>query len=364
MLSIVVPTYNEKGNMEALLTGLTRTLDAEGISFEVIVMDDDSPDGTAAEVERLRRGGLDRVRCVVRKEERGLSAAVVAGFRECRGAVWLVMDADLSHPIEAVPRLYRRVAAGADVCVGSRHCAGGGIADWPLRRRVISRGAALLARPLTPCSDPMAGFFALRPAVVAGATLNAAGFKILLEILVKGSYRTLAEEPIVFRDREVGESKLTRGVMLAYLAHLARLYLHPGSAPLVKFLLVGATGTLLDLALFSLLMATVFAHNDARATVAQLLSFAAALAWNYTWNSRWTFRCGPDQQQARSTAATLPKYVALNALSFALRTVLFRTLQNAFHVTRFPYLQLLLLFVILVATIINFVGSKLWAFKN
>ena len=372
MLSIVVPTYNEKGNMEPLLTGLAETLDAAGISFEVIVMDDNSPDGTAAEVERLRRGGLDRVRCVVRTGPRGLSPAVIDGYRECRGAVWLVMDADLSHPIEAVPRLYRRVAdGGADICVGSRHCAGGGIADWPLHRRVISCGAALLARPLTPCTDPMAGFYAIRPAVIDGVELNAAGFKILLEILVKGTYRTLAEEPIVFRDREVGESKLSRGVMLAYVAHLVRLYLYPGSAPLVKFLFVGGCGTLLDLALFSLLMAAVFHHNDAWATVAQLVSFCCALAWNFAWNSRWTFSRparakdapSPAQQRAARTAA-LAKYVVLNVVSFAFRTVVFRTLQRTLHVSRFPYLQLLLLAVILMATAINFVGSKLWAFKN
>ena len=372
LLSIVVPTYNEKGNMEPLLRGLERTLDEAGRELEVIVMDDNSPDGTAGEVERLRGKGLVCTRCVVQTEEHGLSPAVVDGFKQCCSGVWLVMDADLSHPVDAVPRLYRRIVdGGADVCVGSRHCAGGGIEDWPLVRRVVSFAAAALARPLTACTDPMAGFFAIRPEVVEGVQLNAAGFKILLEILVKGHVGTLAEEPIVFRDREVGESKLTRGVMLSYVAHLARLYAFPGTAPLVKFLFIGGVGTAIDVGLFTLLTALVFGHRDALVFVAQLVSFAAALAWNFHCNANWTFaqstdassRMTPAQQQQRTRRA-LGKYLVLNAASFVLRTVVFRLLRSALGVQGFPWLQLLLLAVIFMATAINYLGSKLWAFAS
>jgi len=372
MLSIVVPTYNEKGNMEPLLTGLTKTLDEAGIEFEVIIMDDNSPDGTAEEVERLKKAGMTRVRCVVRKENRGLSPAVIDGYKECRGGVWLVMDADLSHPIEAVPRIYRRIVDdGADICVGSRHCPGGGIEDWPLKRKIISFGAAMLARPLTSCSDPMAGFYAIKPDVIDGVELNAEGFKILLEILVKGVYEKVVEEPIVFRDREIGESKLSSGVMVNYIMHLIRLYMYPGSAPLIKFLVVGGCGTVIDLCLFSLLMSFVFQKNEEYATIAQLISYSCALTWNFTWNSRWTFKkksskknpLTPEQERKNYISAMM-KYIVLNVVSFIFRTIMFHTLQGMFQVKEFPYLQILLLCCIWTSTIINFIGSKLWAFNN
>ena len=372
MLSIIVPTYNEKGNMEPLLTGLTKTLDEAGIKFEIIVMDDNSPDGTAEEVKRLQNEGLTRVRCVVRTENRGLSPAVIDGYKQCRGGVWLVMDADLSHPIEAVPRIYRRIVDdGADICVGSRHCPGGGIEDWPLKRRIISFGAAMLARPLTSCSDPMAGFYAIKPDVIDGVDLNAEGFKILLEILVKGVYEKVVEEPIVFRDREIGESKLSSGVMVNYISHLIKLYMYPGSAPLIKFLVVGGFGTIIDLTLFTLLMSLIFHGDKNYATLAQVFSYCCALAWNFTWNSRWTFKkpvnkknpISPEQERKNYYSA-LVKYVVLNIVSFIFRSIVFNTLKEKFDVKEFPYLQILLLCSIWTASIINFVGSMLWAFSN
>jgi len=189
LLSVIVPTYNEKGNMQKLFVGLTSALEQHGVPHEIIVMDDVSPDGTAAEVGSLAESMFKRARVVERRgKPRGLSPAVIDGFAEARGDVLLVMDADLSHPVEVVPLLYRSIVEqGADIAVGSRHVRGGGIQHWPLHRRIISFGAAAMARPLTSCSDPMSGFFALRPEVIRNARLNASGFKILLEILVKVS---------------------------------------------------------------------------------------------------------------------------------------------------------------------------------
>ena len=211
----------------------------------------------------------------------------------------------------------------------------------------------------------------LRPEVVDGVQLNAAGFKILLEILVKGHVHRLAEEPIVFRDREVGESKLTRGVMANYVAQLVRLYMYPGSAPLVKFLFIGGVGTVIDIGLFTLLTTLVFGHSNTLVLVAQLISFAAALAWNYYCNANWTFapsastssKLTPAEQQQRAHRA-LVKYLVLNVASFVFRAVVFRLLKSMLGVQQFPWLQLLLLGVILMATAINYLGSKLWAFSN
>lgn len=144
-----------------------------------------------------------------------------------------------------------------------------------------------MARPLTTCSDPMSGFFALKPEVIKGAPLNAAGFKILLEVLVKGNISKVVEVPIVFKDREKGESKLGRGVIISYILHLIRLYLFPGSAPLLKFLFVGGTGMIVDITVFTLLMS--LAKPGTSTLIIQAGSFSIAVVWNFIWNKIWTF---------------------------------------------------------------------------
>jgi len=376
LLSVIVPTYNEAGNMEKLLTGLQTTLTAASVPYEILVMDDNSPDGTSTMCDSVARAHHIPARCIVRTQNRGLSPAVIDGYAAAKGDVLLVMDADLSHPISAVPKLYKAITDGADIAVGSRHCAGGGIEDWPLKRRIISIGAALMARPLTSCTDPMAGFYAIRPEVIEDVKLDAEGFKILLEVLVKGRYNKLVEVPITFRDREVGESKLGSKVIFNYIGQLIQLYLYPGSAPLLKFLFVGGCGAVLDLVIFTLLMHYVFLDNKEMALYAQIASFCCSLAFNYTLNTFWTFPERPEPKKRdgkkkpeeviskkKSGAAKLVKYIILNAVSFTVRTFLFQYLQQKFQVTEFPYLQLLLLSVILCVTCINFIGSKLWAFK-
>lgn len=359
LLSIIVPTYNEKGNMRPLITGLTETLTKEGIPFEIIVMDDNSPDGTAAEVAALKN---PKARAVVRTTNRGLSPAVIQGYEEAKGDIYLVMDADLSHPISAVPAIYRRITEnGADVVVGSRHTAGGGIENWPLVRRIISFGAALMARPLTPCTDPMAGFFAIKPSVIKGVKLNAEGFKILLEVLVKGNYKSLQEVPITFKDREVGESKLTSGVMINYITHLIQLYLYPGSAPLLKFLFVGGCGAIFDVLIFSLLIA--YFGKD-KALWAQIPAFAVSFLWGYFVNKSWTFynphkpQPTPKEQRMQFVKALVVALVGL-----AIRVQLFKVIRDATGVNEAPWLQVIQLTVIVIVSIINFIGSKLWAYK-
>lgn len=358
-LSVIVPTYNEKGNMKPLINGLTETLNNASIPFEIIVMDDNSPDGTADEVRRL---GNPKARVVVRTSDRGLSPAVIQGYSEARGDIYLVMDADLSHPISAVPEIYRRIAEeGADVVVGSRHTAGGGIEDWPFVRRVISFGAALMARPLTSCTDPMAGFFAIKPSVIKGVKLNAAGFKILLEVLVKGNYSNLQEVPITFRDREVGESKLTRGVMINYITHLIHLYLYPGSAPFFKFLFVGGVGAIFDILIFSTLVALL---GQDYALLAQVPAFAVSFLWGYFLNKNWTFynpsKPQPPPEEARKQFV---KAFVLALVALAIRIPLFKVIRDATGVKEAPWLQVVQLAVIVIVSIFNFIGSKLWAYK-
>ena len=223
-LSIIVPTYHEAENLELLIQRVFAAVEGAGIVSELIIVDDNSQDGTEAIVQAARAD--HDVQIVVRHEERGLSTAVLRGFEQARGDVLLVMDADLSHPPEKIPELYRAVERdGADFVIGSRYVNQGQTEDWPFLRKLNSWGATLLARPLTAARDPMAGFFCLPRRVWEHAdVLNPLGYKIGLELLIKGRCTALREIPIVFNDRHAGRSKLNIRQQLLYLLHLKRLY--------------------------------------------------------------------------------------------------------------------------------------------
>ncbi len=223
--SIIVPAYREAPNIEPLTSRVFAATTAAGIEAELIIVDDDSQDGTEAIVERLR--GRYPIRLVVRRGERGLSGAVLAGFRQARFDRFVVMDADLQHPPELIPRLLARLEqSDCDFVIGTRYGARGSIADdWPLRRRIGSVVATFLARPLAPLSDPMSGFFALhRRTWEQAATLDPIGYKIALELFVKGGCRRPAEVPITFASRTAGASKASLAEGRRYLRHLWRLY--------------------------------------------------------------------------------------------------------------------------------------------
>jgi len=218
-ISIVVPTYNEAQTLPVLARRLGSAL--AGSDWELIVVDDGSPDGTA-DIAAALAPDLP-VRVVRRAGKLGLASAVVDGFRAARGDVLVVMDADLSHPPELVPALVQEVASGADLVVGSRYVAGGGTVDWPLRRRIVSRVACLMGNVLVPVRDATSGFFALRPAVVEGVRLNPIGFKIGFEVIARGRYKRVVEVPYTFRDREHGASKFGTREILNYGVQLLQV---------------------------------------------------------------------------------------------------------------------------------------------
>lgn len=226
-ISIVVPTYKEVENIPILVPQVFQALQGAGLSGEMIIVDDNSRDGTVDVVAGL--AATHPVRLITRENERGLSSAVVRGFDEARFEILLCMDADLSHPPESVPDVIRPVLENrADFVIGSRYVAGGKTKDdWGLLRQLNSSVATWLARPLTAIKDPMAGFFCLRKTTYAAAKkagLNAIGYKIGLEILIKSRCTRAAEVPITFSDRMHGKSKLTMKQQLEYLRHLGRLY--------------------------------------------------------------------------------------------------------------------------------------------
>ena len=219
MLSVIVPTYNEAGSLPALAERLQVAL--AGRDWELIVVDDGSPDGTADIAAAL--APRIPVRVVRRAGKAGLASAVVAGFEAARGDVLLVMDADLSHPPEVVPALADAIADGADLAVGSRYVKGGGVMDWPLRRRIVSRAACLMGNILVPVRDATSGFFALRRAVIAGVHLNPIGFKIGFEVIARGQYKRVVEVPYTFRDRQLGASKFGRREIAQYVVQLGQV---------------------------------------------------------------------------------------------------------------------------------------------
>lgn len=224
-LSVVIPTFEERDNLLPLVARIAAACRGAAIPFEIIVVDDDSPDGTAAEAERL--AALYPLRLIVRKSERGLATAVLRGFEAARGEVVAAIDADLSHPPERLPDLARPALDGAaDMVVGSRYVGGGAIDPrWPLRRRLASRVAIALARPLLRgLRDATSGFFCVRRSLLAGLAFRPLGYKIALEILVRACPARVREVPIDFRDRERGRTKFGLREQWNYAVHLLRLY--------------------------------------------------------------------------------------------------------------------------------------------
>ncbi|TDI11528.1 MAG: polyprenol monophosphomannose synthase, partial [Acidobacteria bacterium] len=224
-VSVIVPTYKEVENLPLLTERLEEVREKHDLSLALLIMDDDSQDGTQELVSSMDR---DWLTLVVRKEERGLSRAVLEGLRLARGDVLVVMDADLSHPPEKIPEMLVALEKGADLVMGSRYTTGGLTeAYWGFFRRLNSRIATLFARPFTSVKDPMSGFFALpRKTFESARDLNPIGYKMGLELMVKCNLQRIEEIPIHFKDRQFGQSKLTLTEQKKYLQHLCRLFIY------------------------------------------------------------------------------------------------------------------------------------------
>ncbi|MDA1163204.1 MAG: glycosyltransferase family 2 protein [Planctomycetota bacterium] len=286
-LTIIVPTYCESRNLRDLVRRIDLAVQLAGISSEILIVDDNSPDDTAAVCESLDFATPTRL--IVRKSERGLSSAVMRGMDEATGDILLVMDADLSHPPEVIPAIVAAIREqDCEFVIGSRYVKGGSTAgDWGLLRWLNSKAATLMARPLTSAQDPMAGYFAIHRSrfVKHRQQLDPIGYKIGLELIVKCGCGIVREIPIHFSDRAAGESKLTLKEQLNYVRHLKRLYefrFHE-YARLTKFLLVGASGMVVDLSIFTILL--MLAPDAA----ARAIAIWAAMTWNFTLNRSITF---------------------------------------------------------------------------
>jgi len=292
-LVVIVPTYYEADNLPELTRRIFAAVSKAGIETELLVVDDNSQDGTDRVCKEL--ASKYSVRLITRNLERGLATAVLHGIRESRNDYVIVMDADLSHPPEDIPHLLHQLKEGADFVVGSRYVKGGSTdAEWGIFRWLNSKVATLLARGLTNLKDPMAGFFGFPRRILDGdPQLLPIGYKICLEILVKTNCRKVVEIPIAFSERTRGESKLTLQQQLYYLRHLRRLYRFrfPLAAEIIQFAMVGSSGTIIDLVFFlSLTYGAGIDHQLARA-----LSFIVAASSNWFLNRWFTFLDGRDK---------------------------------------------------------------------
>jgi dolichol-phosphate mannosyltransferase len=220
-VSIILPTYNERGGLAHLYPLLESAL--RGFRADLWIVDDQSPDGTA-HFARSLVGSLP-VHVVERANARGLATAVQEGFRRADGDLFVVMDADGSHPPDRIPYLLRAIApGGAEMAIGTREIWSEDTPGLAVGRRFVSTGGRWLARPLIRVRDPMSGFFAVRRSVVERAELDPIGYKIGLEILVRCRPRPIVEVPYRFLPRVAGVSKLDRGEIGRYVRHLWRLY--------------------------------------------------------------------------------------------------------------------------------------------
>lgn len=354
-ISAIIPTYNEKDNIAALLEKLDSVL--SGYNYEVNFVDDNSSDGTAELAKVL--SAKYPVNVIVRKDKRGLASAVVDGFNSSRGEILLVMDADLQHPPEVIPSMLHEIESGADIAVASRYVKGGACQSWGLTRRVLSRGATFLARLLLPSTrcvnDPMSGFFMLNRYVVADAELKPTGYKILTEILAMGQFQKVVEVPYTFKNRAKGKSKLNPKQQIEYLRHLYSLLKRRGELiRFVKFCSVGLSGVVVNeglLWLLSQLAGLVL-------PLASIISVESSIISNFILNDLFTFR----DRHSHGLQARLKRLLKFNLVSLvglAINVGLLLLLTNVFGI----YYLVSNLVGIAVAMMWNYLVNSWWTWR-
>ena len=299
--SLVIPSYNEGENIPKMVQILSEILDSTiPNEYELIVVDDDSPDQTWKIAQELTPE-YPQLRVMRRQGEKGLSTAVIRGWQVARGEILGVIDADLQHPPEILLQIWSEMEKGADLGIASRHVEGGGVSEWSIVRRFLSRGAQMLGLIILPevisrLSDPMSGYFMVRRSAIVGKPLSPVGYKILIEVTARGAIRWIAEVGYVFRERESGESKVTWKQYLEYIQHLLRLRFDLW--PVKRFLrfgIVGFSGVFVDMTMLYLL-------SDPSAlgwglTRSKILASEVAIVNNFLWNDAWTFADLSSQQK-------------------------------------------------------------------
>ncbi|MBE9168311.1 glycosyltransferase [Pleurocapsales cyanobacterium LEGE 06147] len=336
--SLVIPTYNEGDNIQEIIKILSQLLDRViPEEYELIVVDDNSPDGTWKLAQELTLE-YPQLKVMRRERERGLSTAVIRGWQVARGEVLGVIDADLQHPPEVLLQLWQEMHRGADLAVASRHVEGGGVSEWNIIRRFLSRGAQMLGLIILPkaigcLSDPMSGYFMVRRDAIVGKSLSPVGYKILIEVTARGRIRWIGEVGYVFQERQAGASKVTWKQYIEYIQHLLRLRfdLWPFKR-FIRFGIVGFSGVFVDIGIFYLLR-TVLGFGLTRSTI---LSSEVAIFNNFLWNDLWTFGdISRHQQGINKRLKRLLKFNLICLSGLFLNVLLVNLLFNVLEVNEY-----------------------------
>jgi dolichol-phosphate mannosyltransferase len=407
VLSIIIPTYNESKNILDLLVRLRNVMsNSITLTPEIIVVDDNSPDHTGNIVESYSENNielkdLDRletdshesqggrfdhnsqtrgcsIKVVRRSQKSGLVSAILEGIKSSTGQYILVMDADLSHSPEVIPKMISELEKPeVDIVVASRYALGGSIIGWPTKRRLLSKGAVKIAKYGLPIrkevQDPMSGFFAMKRHIIENITIDSAGYKILLEILVKASEARVKEVPYTFKDRKAGQSKLDQHVILEYIRAVYSLYRYGQKSPrretretgierrrsvlflskAGRFYTVGASGLLLNY------MVSVLLANNPTINSGYLQSTIVGIIVsnisNFLLNKFWTF-----EDRDFSLRKTLKQYTLFAGISSGGAAIQLGSLY-LFMESGLSY-EVSLITAVALASVSNFLLNKKWTF--
>ncbi len=317
-LSVVIPTFNESYGISKILRSLHSSLTELQIKFEIILVDDDSPDNTWEIAAELLEE-IPELTVIRRVGAKGLATAVICGWQHSNGRLLGVMDGDGQHPVGVVKDLFTVFSdKNNEVAIASRYLPHGGIKKWSLSRRLLSRGAQTLGQLLLPgaigtINDPMSGFFIVKRSIITKTELDPVGYKILLEILARSQANKIQEIPYVFLERSSGKSKVALSHYSSYLRHLLRLRIQPlRSRALVRYLLVTAGALVLDAVIFFWL----FDVNNWNLTRSAALAGEGGILFTILLHDLWTFAGRPVRTLTDRVRRLVGVHLALGALMF------------------------------------------------
>ena len=373
-VSIIIPTYNESKNILQILKSIGEHL-PKNLLAEAIVVDDNSPDGTGKIVEDYLKEVKQKIGYIIhiihRKTTSGLSSAVLRGIEYATGDTIVVMDSDFSHPPKIIPRLIEEIKrSGCDIAIASRYVAGGAVKGWTLKRKLLSSTATRIAKKGLGIneSDPMSGFFAFKRKIIDGLKLDAIGYKMLLEILVKTRGATVREIPYTFTNRMHGSSKLDSSTMFDYARSVWKLYKFGKTAEknetrdsvrflskAARFYTVGASGLLVNY-LVSLLFAD--AGMNFWYIHATIIGIMFSMSSNFVLNKIWTF--GDRNFEAKRTLAQYGKFIGFSSLGALVQLGIVYVLVDSYQLL-YP---VALVLAVATAASSNFILNKKWTFKQ
>lgn len=393
--SIIIPTYNESGNILRLIGEIEKNLPKSDFT-EIVIVDDNSPDGTGELVDNYinehksedqkdvnNKATNCRIKIVHRTGKNGLIPAIMDGVKQSSGRNVIIMDADFSHPPEVIPRMMHELKMNPkSIVIGSRYVEGGKVVGWPTKRKILSTGASFLARfglNVRGVKDPMSGLFALPRELIKNISIDTKGYKILLEILVKNKEVPTKEIPYTFTERRSGKSKMDYGVIMNYAEAIWQLYRHGQKSGQVtinekvdkrsvlflskvgRYYTVGISGLVINY-LVSFLLANDVANSirllsNVWYLEASIIGVAISSTSNFIFNKYWTFE---DRRfDVGSTAKQYASFIAMSAIGLIIQiAILYFMVENLV-----PY-RISLIVAIAAATTINFILNKKFTFKE